>query len=348
VLVGGTLIEREQRYGYWEAALTLLHPELSLQFRNLGWSGDTVHGDSRAGFGTAADGYRLLKEQIAATQPTVLLLAYGGNESFDGEAGLPRFREGMRRLLNDLAPLRARIVLLAPMEPIKSPVHAKQNIGRYRAALEDLAKENQVGFGDPFSLTNGVPSIARTGWSDDGLHLNAEGYRKTAPGLCSLFQGLMPDAQPLYKIDAQVVTEPQMFRPDSKLLARSTEGRVVIEGLKPGQYKLALYENKPASASMIFGTGSHEEWAKGKLVRFDFKNSQFEKVRQAIAEKNIEYFNRYRPQNETYLFGFRKHEQGQNAAEVPQFDKYVTKAESRISNLRKSGMVAFVLIPVDR
>ena len=120
VLVGATLIEREQRYGYWETALTLLHPELNLKFRNLGWSGDTVFGDSRAGFGTVVDGYKLLKEQITAAKPTVLLIAYGANESFDGEAGLPRFRDGMHRLLNDLTPLKSRIVLMAPMEPIKS------------------------------------------------------------------------------------------------------------------------------------------------------------------------------------------------------------------------------------
>ena len=106
VLVGGAMIEREQRYGYWETALTLLHPELNLQFRNLGWSGDTVYGDSRAGFGTTADGYRLLKEQILAANPTILLIAYGANEAFDGPSGLPRFKEGMRRLLHDLAPFR--------------------------------------------------------------------------------------------------------------------------------------------------------------------------------------------------------------------------------------------------
>ncbi len=45
VLVGNTLIEREQRYGYWETALTRCYPDKSITFRNLGWSGDTVFGD---------------------------------------------------------------------------------------------------------------------------------------------------------------------------------------------------------------------------------------------------------------------------------------------------------------
>ncbi len=46
VLIGNTLIEREQRYGYWELALTARFPGVT--FRNLGWSGDTVWGEARA------------------------------------------------------------------------------------------------------------------------------------------------------------------------------------------------------------------------------------------------------------------------------------------------------------
>ncbi|HXL16011.1 MAG TPA: hypothetical protein VN961_00670, partial [Streptosporangiaceae bacterium] len=36
VLVGSTLIEREQRYGYWETALTRCYPKANITFRNLG------------------------------------------------------------------------------------------------------------------------------------------------------------------------------------------------------------------------------------------------------------------------------------------------------------------------
>jgi hypothetical protein len=61
---------------------------------------------------------------------------------------------------------------------------------------------------------------------------------------------------------------------------------------------------------------------------------QVEELRRAIIEKNRLYFHRWRPQNETYLFGFRKHEQGQNAAEVPKFDPLVAEMEARIATLR--------------
>jgi len=57
------------------------------------------------------------------------------------------------------------------------------------------------------------------------------------------------------------------------------------------------------------------------------------RLRDLIAAKNDLYFHRYRPQNETYLRGFRKHEQGQNAAEIQQFDALIEQAEARIAAL---------------
>jgi hypothetical protein len=80
-LIGGTLIEREQRYGYWEHALTAAHPDLDLSFRNLGWSGDTVWAESRGIFDPAEKGYERLIAQVSELQPTVFLLNYGWNGS---------------------------------------------------------------------------------------------------------------------------------------------------------------------------------------------------------------------------------------------------------------------------
>src|SRR5262245_48974130 len=84
VLIGSTLIEREQRYGYWETALTAHWPEHNVIFRNLGWSGDTVWAEARAGFGTPEQGFKQLIEGVKGLKPTVLLIGYGTNESFAG------------------------------------------------------------------------------------------------------------------------------------------------------------------------------------------------------------------------------------------------------------------------
>ncbi len=54
-------------------------------------------------------------------------------------------------------------------------------------------------------------------------------------------------------------------------------------------------------------------------------------LQEMILRKNDLYFHRYRPQNETYLRGFRKHEQGQNAKEISEFDPLIQRAEERIA-----------------
>ncbi len=54
-----------------------------------------------------------------------------------------------------------------------------------------------------------------------------------------------------------------------------------------------------------------------------------------IMEKNRLFFHRWRPQNETYLFGFRKNEQGNNGVEIPQFDPLIAEKEKQIATLRK-------------
>ena len=56
-----------------------------------------------------------------------------------------------------------------------------------------------------------------------------------------------------------------------------------------------------------------------------------------FVAKNLLYFHRWRPQNVTYLFGFRKHEQGQNAVEIPQFDPLVAAKEPTIRALAPAG-----------
>jgi lysophospholipase L1-like esterase len=58
--------------------------------------------------------------------------------------------------------------------------------------------------------------------------------------------------------------------------------------------------------------------------------SRYEAVRRAVVAKNELVFHQWRPQNETYLFGFRKHEQGQNAKDIPAFEPLIEQAEADI------------------
>ncbi|MEM7477404.1 MAG: PVC-type heme-binding CxxCH protein [Planctomycetota bacterium] len=59
-----------------------------------------------------------------------------------------------------------------------------------------------------------------------------------------------------------------------------------------------------------------------------------EVLRQVILRKNEWWFHRSRPANMAYVFGFRKREQGQNAVEIPQFDKLVENEEQLIARIR--------------
>jgi lysophospholipase L1-like esterase len=266
VFLGNTLIEREQRFGWWELALTSCFPGKKVQFRNLGWSGDTVFGQARDGYaytrtGTATveGGYKHLKEHTLSVKPTVLFIAYGTNESFDGNPGLPEFKKGLNKLLDDLAPLKARVYLISPLHqgtmpsPLPSPEKANANLKLYTEAIRDVAKDRKVSFLDLGKLAGDIGK--KEGWTENGIHLTDRGYRETAP--------------------------------------------LLLEGL-------CL---KPAKA----------------------KNA--EKMRAAIIKKNELYFHRWRPQNETYLFGFRKHEQGKNGIEIPKFDPLVAAKEKEIVEL---------------
>ncbi len=55
-----------------------------------------------------------------------------------------------------------------------------------------------------------------------------------------------------------------------------------------------------------------------------------ESLRQEIVRKDQLYFDRWRPENQTYLLGFRQHEQGKNAKEIPEFDPLIEVADQRI------------------
>ena len=72
VFVGPTFVERTARFGHLETALTLAMPEKELIFRNLGWSADTVKGESR-GYEKPQSGYANLLRSIRYTQATEVL-----------------------------------------------------------------------------------------------------------------------------------------------------------------------------------------------------------------------------------------------------------------------------------
>jgi lysophospholipase L1-like esterase len=369
VLLGSTLIEREQRYGYWETVLTERSPGVT--FRNLGWSGDSVFGEARASFDAPAVGYKRLVEHALSLKPTVIVLGYGTNESFEGAAGLPKFTRQLETLLDALAAARARVVLLSPLrqedlgKPLPDPAAQNRNIRLYADVLRQVAARRGHEYVDLYDLLgDGTKATPTTPYTDNGVHLTAYGYWRAA---AALEQGLglkpahwvvevtadgsAPDVASGAKLDkvrrkllrfavTDVMLPPPPPPKDApKGAALPGVERVLRVGkLTPGKYVLKIDGRPAALASAV-------EWSSGVPLTRGPDFEQAEKLRAAIIDKNHQYFYRWRPANETYLFGFRKHEQGQNAAEIPKFDPFVEKTEADIARLRVPVAHEYELIP---
>jgi hypothetical protein len=99
VLIGNTVLEREQRYGSFEPRLALALGETKVSVRNLAWSGDTVFGHARSYFGPPEEGLQRLAAHLEMLKPTVVILCYGSELAFERLGGLPDFLTGYRSLI---------------------------------------------------------------------------------------------------------------------------------------------------------------------------------------------------------------------------------------------------------
>lgn len=269
VLLGDTVIEREGERGAIETALVGTHPAAGLTIRNLGWSGDTVWAESRGVFDAPSAGYARLLELVASLEPTVVVVAYGRNESFAGAPGVADFRRQLARLCGDLRAVRGdlppRLVLVTPppfeaVPPLPAAAAAARNeaLADYAAAIRDVSREQEAGIVDLFAgIRDALPPGDHL--TENGLHLSAAGYDAAAAVFADAF---------------------------------------------------------------------------GHPVSGDFAGRSAD-LREAVVAKNRLFFHRWRPTNETYLFLFRRHEQGNNAVEIPRFDPLVAAAEAKVRKLAR-------------
>ena len=105
-------------------------------------------------------------------------------------------------------------------------------------------------------------------------------------------------------------------------------------------YSMELPSQSLTENGMHFGSNGYAAVASAirsqlKLTNGGKTTQQEVTIRQKIVEKNMLFFHRWRPQNITYLTGFRKHEQGNNAVEIAQFDPLVEQIEVEIDAMKK-------------
>jgi lysophospholipase L1-like esterase len=367
VLIGDTLIERDQKYGYLEALITADNSSRSITFRNLGWSGDSVRGLSRARFGPPAEGWQHLIDHVTALKPTVLIVGYGMADSFDGEAGLPRFVSGLNELLDALKPTKARLILLSPIahedlgRPLPDPARHNASLASYSRAIRDVAVARKARFIDLFAQTTSLyqsrqMNLPRVNGflTDDGLHLTDAGSRVVARAVAAdlgvnittpVVQVGIDKGHPS-QLRGTRVSEFEWsgtgcrfrLRDDLLPFPAISEGsrRFVIGGLEPGRYALKV-DGRPVARADAKG------WETGQTIAAGPEFDQWKSLLETINRKNELYFYRWRPQNETYLFGFRKHEQGNNAREIPLFDPLVEEQEKAIARLKTPAEHAYEL-----
>lgn len=268
MLLGNTVLEREQRYATFEPLLDLALGETKVSVRNLAWSGDTVFGHARSYFGPPEEGLQRLTAHLELLKPTVVILCYGSEMAFERLGGLPDFLTGYRSLL-DLIRSKSpgvRLIIASPppletlAPPLPDQTDANKSLSSLRDALRKFAAIQNVFFVDWFELMGGVPKPGKTSkpLTENGVHYTRAGYEKLS---AKLVEGLQ-------------LTPPQVTA------------------------------------------------------------AELEPLRAAVLHKDELFFNRWRPQNETYLFGFRKHEQGQNAKEIPEFDPLIEEADAKIQQAK--------------
>jgi putative heme-binding domain-containing protein len=300
LFLGDTLLEREGTYGYLETRMQERFADRHFIVRNLAYSADTPLGWSRASFDPVAKGFERLKEQIALVKPTVVFLGYGMAASLQELTD----RSGDPTLNPD--PVRYGA------EPMSAP-RFKKELGQLMDAINEIS-------GGPVRYVLLSP-------------IRHEDLRKVKPGLpnptehnkllaqySSAIEELARERSARF-IDLAEIAKPADVLPQSLSSVHVTENGIHLNQL--GYQLLAV------------GI-SHELWPQGDQTQGTL-TTEVSPLRAAILRKNELFFHRWRPANSTYLFGFRKHEQGQNAKEIPEFDPLIETADAKVDELKHAG-----------
>ena len=382
LFLGDALMERERSLGYVETLMTVQYPDRKVIFRNLGWGADLPNGRSRASFDWNQPPdvwFRKLTNQVAVVDPTVVLMGYGMAASFDGPAGVESFQRDLGRLMDAIkanARHDVRFVLLSPIArqnlggPIPANESHEHDLKEYVGAVQSVALAKGARYVNLYHPT--VPAAAaavKPGYTEtiNGIHLSPEGYLLMASKLASDFGWPLNSAR--FGVNPGGVVRDGTY--GANLTGAERQGRearfkVVLDRLPPAilsvtndgtravgpermRVQIPRLTGEGVFVLVVDGAivqeGTPETWTDSREVARGADFDQAEKLRELIVRKNNLFLNRWRPQNDTYLFGFRKHEQGRNAAEVPQFDAAVAALDEAIQQLKRPVSHVFEIRP---
>src|SRR5262245_14638130 len=189
-IIGNTLADRMQHYGWLETLLHARFPKHQLVIRNLGFSGDeltlrlrsmdfgkpdewlsgiSLHPNQKkhdAAIFDKADLDGTNRFELINTKADVIFAFFGYNESYAGDAGLDKFKNDLDSMLKRMLGEKyngkstPHIVLFSPIahQNLKSPdlsdgADNNKRLRLYTAAMAEVAKANSVVFVDLFMPT---------------------------------------------------------------------------------------------------------------------------------------------------------------------------------------------------
>ncbi|MBB21848.1 MAG: hypothetical protein CMN04_02990 [Roseibacillus sp.] len=187
LLYGNSFVGRLQEHGLFEAAVQMAHPEKQLEFRSLAWTGDEV-------------GYRLrperysnhLRKLLDHWPANVVILGFGLNESFAGEAGADTFQQDLQSYLREMKRRHpgASLVVLSPIatEDLKHPYYPEigrrnSEIRSYVRIMSKVSSESGARFVDLFTPSLAAYAQQEAPLTSNGIHLNDQGYAMIAKAL---------------------------------------------------------------------------------------------------------------------------------------------------------------------
>ena len=223
VIIGNTLAERMQYFGNFEARLQARFAGLDLVVRNLGWSADELTLRPRSA-NYKDHGHRLEDEK-----PDILIAAFGFNESFQGAAGLDKFKADLDKFIKTSTTTNYNgqnppsLVILSPIaaEDLHDPhiVDGKvtnANIKLYADAMAEAAHKANVLYVDLFNTSQvAYGTVGDKGpLTINGIHLNDRGDAILAGVLERGIFGIPTDDKweaRVAKVKAEVVEKDKQF-----------------------------------------------------------------------------------------------------------------------------------------
>lgn len=363
-LLGGTLVSRMDKYGFFEAAVTVRWPHHDIGFRNLGWPADDVFGTARSEFGSAHNtrswqppkgergfGFEKLKKQLGEAKPSTIIVGYGAEAAFaDTEEKMKQFQAGYRALLKELQETDAHLVLLTPPlqarhgKVLVDPTAANKRLEQAAAFIVQQANSIKAPF-VPLHLLNsfadGIDADINSHF-ENGVQLNERGYRRLARTLATNLGVYFPFAD--FADSALPPMAGVGLEENHEETKRGKRYDFTRDQLPP-PVELAQLAFPGQIGERVWVNGEEVVLDSVGLIRTGADVEQVEQLRQVILEKNKMHRYKLNPINKAYIFLFRRHEMGHLAYELEDFEDFVRGREQAIAKLRVPRTHRYEVVP---